>query len=154
MWYAPIKYTPQVQDYKRNEWTNMAHRHLYLWKHIKTQEDFTYHIGNVLCLFVPIRVRDICVEHGTASRWCELFGMAGTQSRLRFCLGSRTNVSVLRATALYFSSLPCSMSSTSAARRRVTLVASPCWPNPDGWEKRINRQKVNKLSLLYFIRES
>jgi hypothetical protein len=30
-------------------------------------------------LFKPILFRFIGVEHGTASRWCELLGMAGTQ---------------------------------------------------------------------------
>ena len=35
-----------------------------------------HHIGNGLCIFVPILVRDICVKYGTALR--ELFGIAGT----------------------------------------------------------------------------
>ena len=92
---------------------------------------FSYHIGNVRCLLGPTRLREILVEHGTASKWCELLGNAGTQSLLRLGFASlRLLVSVFMATALYFASRPSRISSTSVALRRVTLVARPCWPNP------------------------
>jgi hypothetical protein len=46
--------------------------------------DGTHHVGNVRTLDFPSLFLFIGVEHGTASRWCELLGTVGTQLLL-FC---------------------------------------------------------------------